>query len=311
MAKLRSNHSKSDNGSGNVVKVGLFAAIIGGLFMIFNRFSGGSEPVEDDSTVIEENYNEYETEDKNSKVRGEDYLPGSTTGQVVGHRYYTLSYSEEHEQAEWVAYILYKNRLEKDWVERSELFVQDPYVDTKSAKSSDYRNSGYHRGHLVPAADMAFDEKAMEETFFMSNISPQAANFNKGIWRELEELTRSWAKKNKKLYVVTGPVLAFPPKGTIGDNEVTVPQAFYKVLLDLTDPQEKGIAFVIPNEVSFEPLYKFAVSIDYVEEATGIDFFPELMSKELEEELEASFNSDLWEFSKTKHNQRVEEWNLD
>ena len=189
MAKLRSNHSRSSGGSANIVKVGLFAAIIGGLFMVFNRFTGNSDvPGENDNTNIEE---AYDTEDKNSKVRGEDYLTASTTGQIVGHRYYTLSYSEEHEQAEWVAYILYKNRLDKEWVERSELFVPDPMVDTKSATSADYRGSGYHRGHLVPAADMAFNEKAMEETFYMSNISPQAANFNKGIWRELEELTRS------------------------------------------------------------------------------------------------------------------------
>ena len=81
--------------------------------------------------------------------------------------------------------------------------------------------------------------------------------------------------------------------------------------MDLEGTQQKGIGFVIPNEVSFDPLYDFAVSIDYVEEVTGIDFFPELMSKEQEEEIEQAFNGDLWEYSKAKFDKRVEEWNLE
>lgn len=306
MAKLRSNHSKASSGSGNIVKVGLFSAIIGGLFFIFNQFTGGESTETSDEEYVEVETNDpVETPDA---VEG-DFLPRGTRGQIINHRYYTLSYSEEHEQAEWVAYVLYKKRLNSDWVERYDDFLTDPKCDKGSATKSDYRGSGYDRGHLVPAADMAFNERAMRETFYLSNISPQARNFNGGIWRELEELTRSWAKRNQQLYVVSGPILALDPKGTIGDNEVSVPRAYFKVLLDLTEPQLKGIGFVIPNEVSFEPLYKFAVNIDYVEEVTGIDFFPNLMSKEVEEKVESHFNTDIWPFSKTKHEERVEKWN--
>ena len=152
-------------------------------------------------------------------------------------------------------------------------------------------------------------EQAIDETFLMSNISPQAGNFNKGIWRELEELARSWAKANGELYVVTGPVLALKPKGTIGDNEVSVPAAYFKVLLDAEEPQVKGIGFLIPNEVRFEPLYKFAVSIDRVEEVTGLDFFGKLLPAKVEEEVEGNLNLDLWEFSKSKFQERIEKWN--
>lgn len=236
-------------------------------------------------------------------------LPTSTTGDIIYHDYFALSYDEEHEQAEWVAYTLSKERLELPWVNRPDKFFEDSLVASGSAHWYDYRNSGYDRGHLAPAADMAFSEEAMRQSFLMSNISPQNRRFNGGIWRELEELTRNWAKDNKKLYVVTGPVLSQAGKGQIGDCRVTVPSAFFKVLLDLSEPQLKGIAFWVPNEISYEPLGEYALSIDEVEERTGIDFFPELMTTDLEAKLESRYDIGLWEFSPAKYKKRINEWN--
>lgn len=300
MAKFKMNHTRESAGksTGTMVKVGLFGAIITALFFFFNKFTGGANK---ETTIPREEPADTYTE--------EYYLP-TASGQVVKHRFYSLSYIEDHEQAEWVAYTLTRDNLKKEWVERQDNFLPDPKVRTGSATPNDYRNSGYDRGHLVPAADMAFDEDAMMETFFMSNISPQAKNFNKGIWRELEELTRSWAEKNVKLFIVTGPVLTEPVKGKIGANEVSIPTAYYKILLDLNEPEKKAIAFVVPNEVSYEPLYKYAKSVDEVEQLTGIDFFPELMPKELEQELEARHNLDLWEFNKKKFETRTQKWNV-
>ncbi|PHN08411.1 DNA/RNA non-specific endonuclease [Flavilitoribacter nigricans] len=294
MAKLRTNHARQAKGSsGMIVKVGLFGAIIGGLYFVFNYFTGADlTPPDTGETYHAESY----------------YLP-SSTGQVIEYRDYVISYNEDHEQAEWVAYILTRENLEKPWNKRSDNFMPDSRVKTGSATPNDYRGSGYDRGHLVPAADMAYDAAAMEETFLMSNISPQSRNFNKGIWRELEELTRDWAKKFDELYVVTGPVLSQEPKGYIGENEVSVPTAYFKVLLDLAEPEQKGIGFIIPNQVSFEPLYDFVASIDQVEELTGIDFYPDLMPKELEQQLEGNYNLDLWQFSKQKYDKRIEQWN--
>jgi len=300
MAKFKMNHTRESAGksTGTMVKVGLFGAIITALFFFFNKFTGGAGK---ESTI--------QKEEPADTYTNEYYLP-TASGQVVKHRFYSLSYIETHEQAEWVAYTLTRDNLNQEWVERADNFLPDPKVRTESATPNDYRNSGYDRGHLVPAADMAFDEDAMMETFFMSNISPQAKNFNKGIWRELEELTRSWAQKNVKLFIVTGPVLTQPVKGKIGANEVSIPAAYYKVLLDLNEPEKKAIAFVVPNEVSYEPLYKYAKSVDEVEQLTGIDFFPELMPKETEQELEARFNLDLWEFNKKKFETRTQKWNV-
>lgn len=297
MAKFRTNHARSNRGAasgGMVVKVGLFSAIIAGLFWLFNLFGGGGEaPAEAEETYLGEDY----------------YLPSGSDGQIIRHKYYTLSYNEDHEQADWVAYILTRERLEQEWNVRNEDFRPDPKVRTESATLEDYRGSGYDRGHLTPAADMAFDVEALSETFYLSNITPQARNFNQGIWRELEELTRDWARKDGQLYVVSGPILRQSPKGAIGPNEVSVPAAYFKVLLDLDEPQRKAIGFILPNQVNYEPLYKFAVSVDEVEAASGFNFFADLMPPDVEATVENELNIDLWSFSKRKFDQRVNEWN--
>lgn len=299
MAKFRTNHSgdSSKQSSGMIARVGLFGAIIAGLFFVFNQFTGGG------STADVDNNND------SAPHQAETHLPNSTTGDVIYHNYYVLSYSEEHEQAEWVAYELTKEELEMPWLARDDNFRSDPKVTTGSATNADYKHSGYDRGHLLPVADRAFSEAAMTETFFMSNISPQSRNFNGGIWRELEEQTRYWAKRNGALHVVTGPVLTLPPKGRIGDNEVSVPAAYFKVLLDTTEPQVKGIGFILPNEVSYDPLFDYAVSIDEVEQRTGLDFFGGLLSGDEEAEVEAQANIDLWPFSKQKYDERINKWN--
>lgn len=300
--------SKSPKGN-TAVRVGLFAAIITGLIAVYNFFTKpGDTPISPEpktEEVVRPRPERPEVEiDENV-----NYLPTSTTGAVVQHKYYTLSYNERHEQAEWVAYVLTRERLQMEWQDRPDLFEADPKVRSGSATLSAYRGSGYDRGHLVPAADMAFNTTAITETFYLSNISPQARDFNKGIWKELEELSRDWAVKFKKLYVVTGPILKDGGKGTIGTNEVTIPSAFYKVLLDLSSPDQKAIAFIVPNEVSYDPLFKYAVSIDEVEKQTGINFFPRLITRDLEPELESKFNRDFWPFSKKKFDLRVNKWN--
>ncbi len=157
-------------------------------------------------------------------------------------------------------------------------------VSTGSAKSSDYTKSGYDRGHLCPAADMGFSPTSMEESFLMSNISPQAPDFNRGIWKELETEVRKWAKKEHQIYVVTGPVFK-DNKGTIGADKVLVPGYFFKIIYEETD-EPKIIAFVFPNRKSDRPLTDFTVSVDEAEKLTGFDFFSQLPD-ELEAKLES------------------------
>jgi len=220
-----------------------------------------------------------------------DYLPSSANQQIVRREHYALSYAEEHEQAEWVAYELTDIEVQGN-AEREDDFREDPEVRTGSASLKDYYRSGYDRGHLAPAADMKITEDAMSESFYMSNMSPQEPSFNRGIWRKLEEEVRELAVENGRLFIVTGPVFGSDSK-KIGENGVSIPQAYYKVLLDYTEPEVKAIAFLLANEGSKKDVYDFVVTIDSVEQVTSIDFFPALPDLE-ENRLESMSNPSLW-----------------
>ena len=302
MAKLRRGHSAKKESGSMIARMGIFGLIVAGLWFAFQKFTGMTDAPEEAVTEDVQNLEDY-------GIDSIFYLPTSTTGQVVRHKYYALSYVEKYELPEWVAFELTSERLNTEWVKRTNNFRPDPKVETGSATPDDYRRTKYDRGHLCAAADMAFSTEAMSETFYMSNISPQRPGFNKGIWRELEELNRNWAKRFKHLYVVTGPVLSEKVKFWIGNSQVAVPEAFYRVILDIREPEKKGIAYVIPNEVTEERLETFATSIDAVEEMTGIDFFHDLLDPELEEKLESEYDPRLWKTSEKKYKIRVDNWN--
>lgn len=299
------NKTSSASGSGWLFKSGLFLALAGGLYYFFNL--GGTKPEQtenpqtEQSTQIEEQKNNTSTYIADLSL--EDYLPAQV-GQLVKHKYFMLSYNEDHEQADWVVYRITRERLNNANAIRSNQFLPDPEVKTESATARDYQSSGYDRGHLCPAADMAFDQTAMTETFFMSNISPQDQGFNGGIWRELEELTRDWGRKYNQVIVVTGPVLKDRPRGSIGFSKVSVPNRFYRVVLT----KEKAIGFLLPNDISTRPVMDFACSVDDVEKATGLDFFPKTLSG-LNEEMEALYDRSAWPVNEERYQKRVVEWN--
>lgn len=236
-----------------------------------------------------------------------NFLPADDRHQIVHHQYYSLGYDEDAEQAAWVAYSLTAESLYVPNVKRSNWFDADPLVKTRSAAHSDYTGSGYTRGHLAPAGDMAFNREAMTESFYMSNMSPQIAPFNAGVWKELEETVRDWAIKHKELYIVTGPILDGDEK-TIGrKTKVAVPKAFYKAILDLKTPNLSGIAFVIPHRVCEEPLSDFATSIDNLESQLNLDLYSALLDDN--SHIEASYDLSHWKFDQKKFNDRVNKWN--
>lgn len=243
---------------------------------------------------IDGNHNPDATEvDTKNKELSFFYLPTSTTGAVVTHRNYTLSYSEKHEQPEWVAYELKKEHLLKNDFKRP-YFEVDDKVRSSSADWRNYKNSGYDKGHLCPAGDRRFTFEAFEETFLTSNISPQNHEFNAGIWNSLEQKTRYWASKYDGVYVVTGGVLTDDLK-TIGYEAVSVPKYFYKIILDRSSKNQKMIAFLIPNKNTKKRLKDFVVTVDSIENLTGIDFFPKLQDA-VENKLEGSDNRSGWKF---------------
>lgn len=223
-------------------------------------------------------------------------LPAKSLNQVIEHKYYSLSYSEKDEQAEWVAYKLTVDNSNKK-IKRKAHFRKDTKVETGSSELKDYYKSGYHRGHLAPAGSMRINDVSMDESFYMSNISPQKPKFNQGIWKRLENKVRIWSLMYDSLYVVTGPVLS-KPIDVIGVNNVSVPREFYKTLVGFKKNKIKSIAFIIPNDKSDESIYSYSVSINEVEEITGLDFYFNFTDS-IENRIEA--NNDIYAWLKVEN----------
>jgi endonuclease G len=186
------------------------------------------------------------------------YPQAPTVDTILSYSGFDLAYNEQHEQAAWVAYVLTREEIESGNIERTNNFRPDKNLVTGSASLADYRGSGFDRGHLAPAGDMQWAPEAMSESFLMSNMSPQDPAFNRGVWKRLESEVRNWALEKDSIYVITGPVLA-SIDSFIGENQVGIPQHYYKVLLDLSPPDHSLIAFLLPNSASSDSLMRFAI----------------------------------------------------
>lgn len=303
MARFRRNHGDGKRGASSYARLavfGIFVVLI--MYLLTDTFS----TLDFSDSMVSADYvipSEQELDGDRT------YLPRRDDGDVIVHHGdYSLAYSEEHEQAAWVAYELTEAELKVPNVKRSNYFDTDPDIRSRSAKHSDYTRSGYTRGHLAPAGDMAHSKEAMEESFYMSNISPQIRAFNNGIWKELEEQTRDWAYTYDRLFITTGGILK-PGLKQIGRNRVSVPEAFYKVLLYVNGDQRSAIGFVIPHDKSDEPLQSYAMTVDEVEKVTGIDFYADLLAPEEEEMVESSLDLDKWPVSHKRYRLRVDKWN--
>ncbi len=200
------------------------------------------------------------------------------SNRIITHKGYTVSYNYDWKIPNWVAYELADWEVEGE-VPRYDRFKPDPMVPQNvTATTNDYKYSGYDRGHMAPAADMKWDEQAMKESFYLSNICPQNPNLNGGVWKDLEEQVRDLASQKGRIFVVCGPIVN-DTLNTIGENKVVVPQAFFKVLLQEENGEIHTIGFVYENISGRKPMSSYAMSVDEVEEMTDIDFFCSLPDK--------------------------------
>jgi len=228
-------------------------------------------------------------------IYSQDLKPLGTYDNLISHTYYSLSYSEEHKQAEWVYYKLNSSQLDPT-VKRKNNFRKDPKIIKNSADLNDYKNSGYDRGHLAPAADMKYNSDSMSESFYLSNVSPQSANFNRGIWKKIEEQIRDWSYMYGELIIITGPILQCENFGKIGANRVTIPKWYYKVVID-PDNYKRNLAILIENTASSNSIKNYVITINQLEEFSGINFFYRLPDL-IEESFESSKNLNLWFWKK-------------
>ena len=219
------------------------------------------------------------------------FFPSNKANQIVSYTNINLAYNEGTEQAVWVCYLLTKDHLDHPVCERKNRFKSDPNIHSNSASANDYYKSGYDRGHLAPAADMLWSEKAMLESFYMSNMSPQKPGFNRGAWKKLEGRVRKVALTEDSIIIITGP-LFLDTLGSIGDNEVLIPSHYYKAIIDISAPKLGAVAFVMPNRNTKLSLDKFAVSIDSLELLIGLNLM-ESLADDLEIQLESTIDNDL------------------
>ena len=223
--------------------------------------------------------------------------------EIVIHTAYTVSFNRTTHLANWVAWELTEERSRANTISRYDWFDADPDVKSGStATYADYKGSGYDRGHMCPAADNKMSKQAMVESFYMSNICPQTHALNHGDWEQLESLCRRWARLYGSIYIVCGPIINKEETyATIGRRKITVPTRFFKVIMRTgqnarrtsSGSTAEGIGFVFNNDETSLPLSRHAMSIDQVEELTGINFFSKL-PKEVERRAEATFDCKKW-----------------
>lgn len=196
--------------------------------------------------------------------------------QILTRASYIVSYNKKTKCPNWVAWRLTREHANGDVSRMGNAFHEDQEVPAPRALNADYKQSGYSRGHMCPAGDNKWNREVMYETFLLSNVCPQNANLNSGLWNQIEISSRRWAEKYGDIYIICGPMY-FKSKEMqyIGENNVAIPDAFFKVILCLNgDP--KCIGFICRNTDGNKKKDMYVNMLEEVERLTGLHFFPQL-----------------------------------
>lgn len=210
---------------------------------------------------------------------------------------FVLSYDRRNRVAHWVFEHLTEESVRKnDAVDRAKCdFIPDESIHKYfRSENSDYKKSGYDRGHLAAAGNHKLNQKVCEQTFYLSNMAPQVGKgFNRDTWNRLEMYVRKLTKAYLNVYCCTGPLYLPKREGdgktyikyeVIGTNHVAVPTHFYKVIvMEASNKSLEMEAYVLPNQVIDDetPLKVFQVPPESIERAAGLLFFDRLSRSQL------------------------------
>lgn len=220
-----------------------------------------------------------------TETRALSSFPLPLTTPIIHHKGFTIAYDGKTRNPSWVYRELTPTIFDKNAYRSECSFKEDPEVPLQiRATPKDYEGSGFDRGHLAPASDHSSTQEELQETFYLSNITPQVPELNRGYWKKLENHLRLLVKQHDKLHVFTGPLYlagktraqhTYVKYEVIGKNQVAVPTHFF-VLIFIESSFQKILAkgYILPNKAipSDVPLEKFAASIEEVEKASGIIF---------------------------------------
>lgn len=200
----------------------------------------------------------------------------------IEHKAYSLCYNEDSEQPEFTVFEMTKSEAKKlGTAPRKNSFRADKTVSTGSAELSDYKGSGYSRGHLVANDDMSYSDKTVSETFFLSNMSPQLQTMNGGAWLAVENYTQDFllkdGKKYNSVYIYSIPLVNkdYPEIENIGKNKVSVPVGFFKVMY--IPEADEFICWYVAQKCkdtnsSSSNAKKYLTTLEVVEKQSGIYF---------------------------------------
>ena len=232
---------------------------------------------------------------------------------IIKHKAIIISYNEDHEQANWVAHKINKKIIDGN-VSRTNNFRVDTLIKTGSSEEKDYflksklpsgkytyDGYGYDRGHLAPSADFKWSKTALSESYYYSNMSPQLPEFNRKGWAKIESFLRGYVYDNNlDLYVITGPMYnSTIKKSERSINGLSIPDYYFKIAVDLEN--NLGIAFLVPHEKLLKPLESYMVSIDSIENLSGLDFNYQL-NKDVEKAIEEQVVIEEWQNKKNRGN---------
>ncbi|MGF1460957.1 MAG: DNA/RNA non-specific endonuclease [Leptolyngbyaceae cyanobacterium] len=223
---------------------------------------------------------------------------GTRNNHLLVRGQYALSYHADRGTANWVAW-----QLTADWLgntERQNNFRQDGVLPSGSYQvtPSDYVNTGFDRGHIVPSADRTRSIQDNSATFLMTNVWPQAPENNRGVWRELEEYSRDWVERfDYTLFILAG---GYGKQTQIAEGQVTVPSRLWKIIvflepeqtIDEIDSRTMVVAVDMPNRDGLGDDWRdYQTTVDRIEVATGYDFLS-VLSSDVQAVVEARVSSD-------------------
>jgi endonuclease G len=227
-----------------------------------------------------------------------DGLAGAPNEIFFIYKAMQISYNPQLRIANWTRHEIYKDALERSCVKRSDRFLLEPRLKSAfhvpAVGAKDYSHTGYDRGHLAPSGDFQWGKDINDETFMMTNMTPQTPWLNQKAWNALEGRVRRWACGNTHLKVYTGPVIK--PGLRRQAACVAVPEEFFKVVLTDQGDSYRAIGFIYSQSDSTDVWKERALPVAEVEKRTGLKFFTEF-PEDIAQKFKSEVDVDAWEKS--------------
>ena len=241
---------------------------------------------------------EYDTEAPSGSVAFAGYPrrvrePEPSDLRVLSRGEFTIGWSDSLKHPLWVAYHVVK-KAKHAYDGKRPNFSRDRYVPA-APTPGDYAKSGYDRGHMAPNFAMVtrYGEETQKKTFLMSNIAPQTPSLNRGPWRDVEHrIAELWTARYGEIWVVAGAVPSSSGRKT--PSGIDIPDAYYQIVITQENMDVRALAVLLDQHIPYRAYpARHLITIDELEELTGLDFNPELPSF-IQSPLESELPSRLW-----------------